>query len=95
MVSFRSHCCRDNITERILKSAILHRKNSLFYRTQRGADVGDLFMSLVQTCRANDVNPFDYILAVVRNAIAAKTAPASWMPWNYHTNLTPQTNSSA
>ena len=49
----------NNATERILKRSILHRKNSLFYRTQRGAEVGDLFMSLVQTCRANQVNPFD------------------------------------
>ncbi len=50
--------------ERILKMAILHRKNSLFYRTQRGAHVGDLFMSLVQTCGANAVNPFHYMMAV-------------------------------
>jgi hypothetical protein len=28
----------DNNTERILKRSILHRKNSLFYRTQRGAE---------------------------------------------------------
>ena len=49
----------NNATERILKRSILHRKNSLFYRTERGAEVGDLFMSLVQTCRANQVNPFD------------------------------------
>ena len=73
----------NNVTEQILKMSILHRKNSLFYRTQRGADVGDLFMSLVQTCRANDVNPFDYLLAVVRNAAAAKADPARWMPWNF------------
>jgi transposase len=73
----------NNVTERILKMSILHRKNSLFYRTQRGAQVGDLFMSLVQTCRANGVNPFDYLLAVVRNAPAAKADPARWMPWNF------------
>jgi len=77
----------NNVTERILKTAILHRKNSLFYRTQRGADVGDLFMSMVQTCRANGINPFDYLLAVVRNAPAAKAAPEKWMPWNYQANL--------
>lgn len=73
----------NNATERILKMSILHRKNSLFYRTQRGADVGDMLMSLIQTCRANAVNPFDYLLAVVRNAPAAKSAPEKWMPWNY------------
>jgi len=38
----------NNACERILKMAIRHRKNSLFYKTQRGADVGDLYMSLVQ-----------------------------------------------
>ena len=34
-------------------------------RTQRGADVGDLFMSLVRTCRSNGVNPSHYMTAVV------------------------------
>lgn len=80
----------NNLTERILKMSILHRKNSLHYRTARGAQVGDLFMSLIQTCRANAANPFDYMLTVVRNAKAAKADPGSWMPWNYTQNLTPQ-----
>lgn len=80
----------NNSAERILKMAILHRKNSLFYRTQRGADVGDLFMSLVQTCRSNGVNPFDYMMAVIRNAIMAKADPGRWMPWNYQTALAEQ-----
>lgn len=73
----------NNESERILKTAILHRKNSLFYRSERGAQVGDLFMSFVQTCRSNAVNPFDYMMAVVANAAAAHSDPASWMPWNY------------
>jgi hypothetical protein len=49
--------------------------------------VGDLFMSLVQTCRSNAVNPFDYMMAVATNAAAAQADPANWMPWNYHTAL--------
>jgi hypothetical protein len=77
----------NNQAERIIKMAILHRKNSLFYRTQQGADVGDLFMSLVQTCRSNGVNPFHYMLAVVRNAASAKANPGAWMPWNFQTAL--------
>jgi transposase len=77
----------NNETERILKTAILHRKNSLFYRSERGAQVGDIFMSLVQTCRSNAVNPFDYMMAVTANAAAAHSDPARWMPWNYHTAL--------
>ena len=77
----------NNIAERLLKSAISHRKNSLHYRTVRGAQVGDLFMSVIQTCRANLVNPFDYMLALVRHAPAVKAAPARWLPWNYQEAL--------
>jgi hypothetical protein len=40
----------NNICERALKKAILHRKNFLFYKTENGARVGDLFMSLIHTC---------------------------------------------
>jgi hypothetical protein len=80
----------NNKAERILKMVILHRKNSLFYRTQRGADVGDLFMSLVETCQANGANPFDYMMAVVRNAAVVKADPARWMPWNFQAALLEQ-----
>jgi transposase len=75
----------NNEAERVLKTAILHRKNSLFYRSERGAEVGDRFMTLVQTCRRNSVNPFDYMMAVIRNAASAKADPSRWMPWNYPT----------
>ncbi len=40
----------NNLCERALKKAILHRKNSLFYKTLNGAEVGDLYMSLIHTC---------------------------------------------
>ena len=36
-----------NIVERALKKTILHRENSLFYKAENGAEVGDLFMSLI------------------------------------------------
>ena len=73
----------NNICERALKMAILHRKNSLGYKTENGARVGDLFMSLIHTCRLNQVNPFDYLTALQRNAPAVKASPADWLPWNY------------
>jgi hypothetical protein len=40
--------------------AILHRKNSLSYKTLNGAQTGDLFMSLIHTCRLNRINLFAY-----------------------------------
>jgi len=43
----------NNVCERVLKKAILHRKNAYFYKTRNGARVGDLFMSLIHTCELN------------------------------------------
>lgn len=85
----------NNVAERLLKSAILHRKNSMHYRNQKGADVGDRFMTVIETCRANDINPFDYMLAVARNHEAVKADPGSWMPWNYLANLVPSATARA
>lgn len=77
----------NNICERALKMAILHRKNALFYKTERGAWVGDLFMSLIQTCRLCGANPFEYLTALQKNIRDVRKDPAAWMPWNYHTPL--------
>ncbi len=44
--------------------AILHRKDSLSYKTLNGARVGDIFMSLIHSCQLNRVNPFDYLMAL-------------------------------
>ena len=77
----------NNICERALKKAILHRKNSYFYKTANGARVGDLFLSLIHTCELNSVNPFDYLTQVQKHAEAAASCPANWMPWNYEQNL--------
>jgi transposase len=74
----------NNITERALKTAILHRKNSLSYKTLHGARIGDIHMSLIHTCALNQVNQFDYLMALQRHASAVKKNPAAWLPWNYH-----------
>jgi transposase len=77
----------NNICERALKKAILHRKNAYFYKTLNGAHVGDLFMSLIHTCELNKVNPFDYLVQLQKNAKTAALTPAGWMPWNYRDTL--------
>ncbi len=81
----------NNICERALKRAVLHRKNALFYRTLHGAEVGDLFMSLIHTCELNQVNSFDYLVQLQRNAPELTANPAAWMPWNYRESLAKQT----
>jgi hypothetical protein len=77
----------NNIVERALKKAILHRKNSLFYKTRKGAQMGDLFMSLIHTCELNDVNAFDYLTELLRHPEELKQNPSEWMPWNYRDTL--------
>ena len=77
----------NNIVERALKRAVLHRKNALFYRTLNGAQVGDLFMSLIHTCQLCGANSFDYLTELQRHARELATRPAEWMPWNYRETL--------
>jgi len=77
----------NNVCERALKKVILHRKNALFYRTQNGADVGDLYMSLIYTCELNAVNAFDYLTELERHAGEVACHPEQWMPWNYRLTL--------
>ena len=77
----------NNIYERARKKAILHRKSSLFYKTQNGARVGDLFMSLIHTAELVGANPFDYLCELQRHARQLKESPKQWMPWNYRETL--------
>jgi len=73
----------NNVCERILKAAIRHRDNSLFYKTLNGAKVGDFFMSVIQTCRLNGQDPFHYLTTIRRLMERVRDNPSLWMPWNY------------
>ena len=53
----------NNLVERALTKAILYRRNSLFYKSLNGAEVGDLYMTLIHTCELNGANP----LTTLRN----------------------------
>lgn len=73
----------NNIVERSLKMAILNRKNAYFYKTQNGAEVGDIFMSIIQTCKFNKVNAFEYLTHLQKHSAMVKEKPQYWLPWNY------------
>ena len=77
----------NNAVERALKMAILHRRNSLAYKTLRGARIGDIFMSLIHTAELNRVNPFHYLMALQEHADSVKKNPTQWLPWNYMANM--------
>jgi transposase len=73
----------NNLCEQALKRAILHRKTRSFSNPQNGARVGDLFMSLIHTCRLCGVDPFAYLTKLQKHAEQLSRNPSQWMPWNY------------
>jgi len=73
----------NNAAERVLKRFVLFRKNSLFYKTEHGAAVGGILMSLIESCRLNCANPWEYLLTLMRNKEEARRNPAAFLPWNY------------
>jgi hypothetical protein len=77
----------NNIVEQALKRVILHRKNSLFYKTLHGAYIGDMYMSLIHTCILNGANPFDYLTELQKHSSAVFKNPSQWMPWNYESTI--------
>jgi transposase len=77
----------NNVVERGLKKAILHRKNSMFFKTAHGARVGDIFMSLIHTCELAGENPFDYLTELQKHAAELSQSPKDWMPWNYRQTI--------
>ncbi len=78
----------NNVCERALKKAILHRKNSLFYKSERGAAVGDMYMSLIYTCEQAGASPYDYLKALQDHVEQVAANPSAWMPWNFSESLT-------
>ena len=78
----------NNVCERALKKAIIHRKNSLFYKTGNGAKIGDTFMSLIYSAELAGTQPFDYLNQLQRHATEVASSPSQWMPWNYQQTVT-------
>ncbi len=73
----------NNLCERALKQVILNRKNALFFKSQFGAYIGDMYMSLIHTCNLMRVNSFDYLVALQKYSSAVFKNPSQWMPWNF------------
>jgi hypothetical protein len=73
----------NNEAERSLKQFILMRKNSLFFKTEHGAAVGDILASLIQTCRLNGVNAWEYLVTIISNKADARRNRERFLPWSY------------
>ena len=77
----------NNLAERVIKLIVRGRKNSLFYKTLVGANIGDVITSLIATCELNGVNCFDYLSALQQNRRKIEKEPERWLPWNYQKTL--------
>ena len=73
----------NSLAERLIKVAIRHRRNSLFYKTNFGAKVGDCFMSIIQTAAGAGANVYEYLNALQRYGPEVSANPQDWLPWNY------------
>jgi hypothetical protein len=77
----------NNLCERVLKKAIRHRKNSLYYRTAHRAEIGDIWMSLIHTAEMNGVSAYEYLVALLRHSNELAANPSEWMPWTFRDTL--------
>lgn len=77
----------NNEMESTLKLIIRGRKNSLFFKTQAGADIADVLTSLIATCEKHSVNSFDYLIQLQKYSDKVRINPQIWLPWNYQDNL--------
>jgi transposase len=77
----------NNQTERELKPAQRHRKNSLFFKNELGAAVGDVLLSVIRTCTINGHDPVRYLSALATHKASVRASPQEWLPWNYEQQL--------
>lgn len=80
----------NNLQEQALKIPIRNRKNAMFYKTEHGALVGDILISIIYNCELSKENPIDYLVAIQENRKAVRQSPEDWLPWNYNQQLNPQ-----
>jgi len=73
----------NSLAERLIKVMIRYRKNSLFFKTARGAAVGDALMSIIHTARYSGVAVYDYLTALQEHQEAVAQSPQDWLPWVY------------
>jgi hypothetical protein len=77
-----------NDVERDLKKSIRHRKNSMAYKSLRGARVGSVLMSLLLSAEENGLSPPAYLTHLLTHPEDLWKNPAAFMPWNIRPILT-------
>ncbi len=55
----------NNLLENTIRPFAIGRKNWLFMGSPSGAKAGAVFYSLIETCKANDIEPYQYLCAML------------------------------
>ena len=77
----------NNQVERALKLVARNRKNAMFHRTQTGANIADVIMTMIATAAEAGVHVLDYFNTVQRMQNEVKANPQQFLPWNYPSSL--------
>lgn len=77
----------NNDAERLIKRAVLNRKNAYFFRNETGAKIADILMSVMETCILNRVNPYNFLIAIQKYQGDVSRNPELWLPWIYQVRL--------
>jgi transposase len=76
----------NNIAENAIRPLALGRKNWLFAASERGARATALFLGLIQSCKACQVNPWEYFNDLLRRIMSQplnrlrELLPDQWQP---------------
>jgi hypothetical protein len=72
------------LAENAIRPFALGRRNWLFADTPRGARASDTVYSLIETAKANDIEPHDYLLHVLKHIASADSVEKleALLPWN-------------
>lgn len=79
----------NNDSERTIKPFAVGRKNWMFCVTTNGAKASANIYSIIQTCKANQINTYAYLRYVLQNIMTAKTEAElrALLPYNVEKQL--------
>ena len=80
-------CLTNNCAERALRGIALGRRNWTFAGSQRGADRAAIMLTMITTCRLNDVDPKAWLADVFRRiAEIPQSRLHELLPWEWEAN---------
>jgi transposase len=80
----------NNLAENAMRPVALGRKNWLFVGSERGGRAAALFMGLIASCKAREINPWEYFNDMLRRIMShpvnrlRELLPDKWEPLHKH-----------